>query len=120
VAAIAGRINVPDASNAGEMTANVNMVWIGIKHNGDGVPPGYSIAFDSEHPKPEDAELQMEELLKRLDEGIARSVATPEVRVAADKQIMFRLIQDVSVELQTRKNNKKIGALKVEVGDKKK
>ena len=116
--AIASRIKVPEAENLSELDAPKRMIWIGIKYEPE-KPPKYSLAIDSEEAKEGFNDLTKEETLSRIDDILAKQAPIPEIRVAAHRELSFDLIKDVAMALEKYKADGKVGAIRIEVGEKK-
>lgn len=119
VAALGSGILVPEAKHAYKLTNNVDMVWIGIHYIAEDQPPRYEISYNKEAAQPNDKDLNVDQIIERIEGILERQRTVPEIRVAAHKLLSFDLIKKLAVELNRFKAEGKVEQLKFEVGQSK-
>jgi biopolymer transport protein ExbD len=119
VSSAIANIKVPQVANGVEISSQMKMIWIGINYVGDDQPPRYQVKLDLDEVKENNNDLNEEQVLKKVEEVLAKQGSVPEVRIAAHQKLSFDLIRNLAVELEKHKAAGKIHVIKVEVGEKK-
>lgn len=102
VAAVS-HVLVPEAKHSPEMVNNPEAVWIGITRDPIEGTPVYQLSRGTAAPLPENSALQLNELLAKFDEEMERQGVAVEVRVAAHRELRIEEVNELTAELQKRK-----------------
>lgn len=116
VVVAASRINVPDVEN-GSTLAAPDMIWIGIDRKPDGSAI-YSIGEGEKGAPATDQNLTAARVIERFAERTKGAQEKVEVRITADRALPYKVVKELTFELQKTYGNK-IKVLRAEVGEKK-
>ena len=92
------------------------MLWIGIDKGKDG--PVYSYGEDDKGPAPEDAKLDEDQVLNRLQARLKDLQEPVEVRVTAHRDLSYETVKKLTVALEPYRQKRKISAIRAEVTEK--
>jgi biopolymer transport protein ExbD len=113
-----GFINTPEADFATTISADSNMLWIGIDRD-RADEPVYSLGQGNLGPAEGDRKLTESEVLNRLDDRLQGLNGPVGVRIAADQDLRYEIVQRLTIELEKRRAQRKIDLITAEVSDQK-
>src|SRR5262249_10844150 len=98
----------------------VKMVYIGINYVNATSAAEFSVNKNSDDPKGKSAVrgLKEDEALKLVDEILQNTNDIPEIRIAAHRDINFKLVKEMGLKLEEYKKKGKVRGTHVEVGEK--
>jgi biopolymer transport protein ExbD len=116
VAVSGADIETPQTYHGVELTADAEMLWVGLDRAENGSPV-YSIGQGDRPAADGDQGLSLPQVLERLDAKIRDSGRGCVVRVAAHKKLPYGAVQQLNVELEKRRGSKGVVEIKAEVNE---
>jgi biopolymer transport protein ExbD len=114
-------INVPDAGNGIEVSADPEVLRIDVDQITDAMTNDlrviYSIGFGAKAASAEDSNLEETEFKLRLNEKLRALNTPPKVRVAAHQNLEFQIVEEVLKVLDARLEKNEIREYAVEVNE---
>jgi biopolymer transport protein ExbD len=116
VAVSGADIDTPQTYHGVELSADQEMIWVGIDRTEAGAP-AYSIGLGDRPAEDGDSGLTMPQVLERLDSKLKAAGHGCVVRVAANKKLPYGTVQQLNVELEKRRRPSGIIEIKAEVNE---
>jgi biopolymer transport protein ExbD len=112
VAGMASPILTPKAGYGSELSSDPGMLWIGVELAAD-KEPFYSFGRGNQPASPEDRQLGLDGVMRKLDEALREGAA--DVRVRAQEETPLRIINRLRSALEPLRRQGRIRSLKDEV-----
>jgi biopolymer transport protein ExbD len=116
VAVSGADIDTPQTYHGVELTADSEMLWVGIDRSDSGAPV-YSIGQGDRPPEEGDRGLSLPQVLERLDAKLRAASHGCVVRVAGHKKLPYGAVQQLNVELEKRRRPGGVLEIKAEVNE---
>lgn len=117
VSSAAGLIALPEAANKFLQTSKPETMWVGIDRGPDGQPT-YSLGeSDKGEGTPFDTQAA---LVARLTEMLKAKGAPTEVRVRANRELSYKYVRDMALELGKLRQQRLVSSVMTEVTEKQK